>query len=140
MSNMKHYDPFSIEPLGDLFQGMLRSFRGGLEGGATFKVDVSESDQAYTVTAELPGVKKEDIDVSVDRGAVRIAAKVERESEQKEGERLIRRERYSGTMQRAFTLDAPVDEAQVDARYENGVLTLVLPKQEATTQKRVTIR
>lgn len=140
MSNIRLYDPFSIEPIGDMFQGMLRALRGSGEPGLAFKVDVTESDKDYTVVAEIPGVKKEDISVSVERGTVMISAKVEKASEEKQGERVIRRERYSGSMQRAFTLDTPVDEGKVDASYEDGVLRVVLPKTEATPQRKISIR
>jgi len=141
MSNhLRPYDPFSIEPIGDMLQSMMRSFRGNLDVGMPFKVDVAESEGAYTLTADIPGAKKEDISVSVDRGTVMISAKVERTSEQKEGERVIRRERYSGSMQRAFTLDTNIDESKVDASYEDGVLKVVLPKREASAQQRIQIR
>jgi len=141
MANIRHYDPFfSVEPISDMLQGMLRSFRGTAETGFAFKVDVSETDGNYTLTAELPGVKKEDIEISVDRGTVMIGAKVEKASEEKEGERVIRRERYSGSMHRAFTLDTNIDESKVDASFENGVLKLVLPKKEASAQKRISVR
>ena len=140
MSQLKRHDPFAIEPVGDIFQGLLRSFRGNMDGALPFKVDVTESDKAYSVVAEIPGAKKEDIDVTVDRGTVMISAKVERSSEEKEGERIIRSERYSGSMQRMFTLDAAVDESKVDATYENGLLRVTLPKKEASPQQRVTIR
>lgn len=140
MSNVRIYDPLSIEPVGDMLQGMLRAFRGSNEGGFSFKVDVTESDKDYKLVAEIPGARKEDIEVSVDRGTVMISAKVEKSSEQKDGERVIRRERYSGSMQRAFTLDSTADESKVDASYENGVLRVVLPKKEASPQQRVTIR
>lgn len=140
MSQLRRYDPFAIEPVGDIFQGLLRSFRGGMEGALPFKVDVTESDTAYNVVAEIPGAKKEDIDVTVDRGTVMISAKVERQSEKKEGERIIRSERYAGSMQRMFTLDAVVDEHKVEATYEGGLLRVTLPKKEASPQQRVTIR
>ena len=140
MSQLKRYDPFAIEPVGDIFQGLLRSFRGSMDGVLPFKVDVTESDKAYSVVAEIPGAKKEDIDVTVDRGTVMISAKVERNTEEKEGERIIRSERYSGSMQRMFTLDAAVDETKVDATYENGLLRVTLPKKEASPQQRITIR
>ena len=140
MSQLKRYDPFAIEPVGDIFQGLLRSFRGSMDGVLPFKVDVTESDKAYSVVAEIPGAKKEDIDVTVDRGTVMISAKVERNTEEKEGERIIRSERYSGSMQRMFTLDAAVDETKVDATYENGLLRVTLPKKEASQQQRITIR
>lgn len=90
MSQLKRYDPFAIEPVGDIFQGLLRSVRGSMDSALPFKVDVTESDKAYSVVAEIPGAKKEDIDVTVDRGTVMISAKVERTSEEKEGERIIR--------------------------------------------------
>lgn len=140
MTNLRHFDPFSVEPISDMLQGMLRSFRGTADNGLAFKVDVSETDSAYTLAAELPGVKKEDIDVSVDRGTVMISAKVEKSSEQKDGERVIRRERYSGSMQRAFTLDASIDEGKVEASYDNGVLRVVLPKKETSPQQRITVK
>lgn len=140
MSQLRRYDPFAIEPVGDIFQGLLRSFRGGMEGALPFKVDVTESDSAYNVVAEIPGAKKEDIDVTVDRGTVMISAKVERLTEKKEGERVIRSERYSGAMQRMFTLDAAIDESKVDASYEDGLLHVTLPKKEASPQQRITIR
>jgi len=140
MTSLRHYDPFSVEPISDMMQGMLRAFRGTADTGFAFKVDVAESDGSYTLTAELPGVKKEDIDVMVDRGTVMIAAKVERSSEQKEGERVIRRERYSGSMHRAFTLDANIDESKVEASYESGILRLVLPKKERNPQQRIAVR
>ncbi|AMP39101.1 Hsp20/alpha crystallin family protein (plasmid) [Ralstonia syzygii subsp. celebesensis] len=140
MSQLRHYDPFAIEPVNDMFQSILRSFRGNMDSGLPFKVDVTESDTAYSVVAEIPGAKKEDIEVTVDRGTVMIAAKVERTSEQKEGARVLRSERYSGAMQRMFTLDASIDESKVDATYENGLLRVTLPKKEASPQQRVPIR
>jgi len=140
MSQLRRYDPFAIEPVGDIFQGLLRSFRGNMDGVLPFKVDVTESDSAYSVVAEIPGAKKEDIDVTVDRGTVMISAKVERQTEKREGERVIRSERYSGAMQRMFTLDAAVDEGKVEATYADGLLRVTLPKKEASTQQRVPIR
>jgi len=140
MNSLKHYDPFAVEPISDMMQGMLRAFRGTADAGMVFKVDVTESEGSYTLTAELPGVKKDDIEISVDRGTVIIGAKAERTSEQREGDRVIRHERYCGTLRRAFTLDADIDESQVDASYADGVLHLVLPKKEAMPQKRIVIR
>ncbi|QRQ88998.1 Hsp20/alpha crystallin family protein [Cupriavidus oxalaticus] len=140
MSNIRRYDPFSIEPLGDMLQGMFRNLRLGAEAELPFKVDVTESDGSYAITADLPGVKKEDINVSVDRGTVMITAKLEKASEVKEGDRVIRQERYSGSMQRAFTLDGNIDTNKIDASFQDGVLRVVLPKKEASPQQRVTIR
>lgn len=142
MSNLRIYDPLSIETGRRTCSRACcgRSAAAPKPAASPFKVDVTESDKAYNLVAEIPGAKKEDIDVSVDRGTVMISAKVERSSEQKDGERVIRRERYSGAMQRAFTLDSAIDESKVDASYEDGVLRVVLPKKEASPQQRVTIR
>lgn len=140
MSDIKRYDPFSIEPVGDMLQNMFRRWRIVPDMDLPFRVDVSESDGSYTVTADLPGVKKEDINVAVERGTVMISATLEKTSEVKEGDRLIREERYSGTMQRAFTLGRDIDAEKIDASFENGVLRVVVPKKEATQQPRITIR
>lgn len=91
-------------------------------------VEVSENDQAYTVRAEIPGVKKEDIKVDLHGNRVSITAESRRESEQKEGERVVRSELYYGQQHRTFTLDSDVDESKAAARYVDGVLELTLPK------------
>jgi len=103
------------------------------------KMDVSENDKAFTVRAEIPGVKKEDIAVSIDDNQVSISAEVKEEKEQKNGEKLIRKERYYGKVYRSFALDQDVDEGGAKARYENGVLELVLPKKPESKAKQLTI-
>ena len=143
MSNMTRYDPFSMEPVSDLFQGLFRPLRGMTLAGeadlASMKIDVTESDDAYKVNAELPGVAKEDIDVEVKGGTVSINAKIGRNNEQKDGERVIRRERYSGAISRSFSLSAEIDEANATATYQDGVLSLTLPKKAPVGQKKLTI-
>ena len=143
MSNVTRYDPFSLEPMADLFQGFFRPMRSlALEGEtplSDIKIDVSESDTAYTVKAELPGVDKKDIDVSIDGNVVSISAKAERDKETKDGERLIRRERYSGVISRSFSLAADIDEGTSSAQYQDGVLSLTLQKKKDAPQKRLQI-
>ncbi|MFA8359047.1 Hsp20/alpha crystallin family protein [Burkholderia ubonensis] len=143
MSNMTRYDPFSMEPVSDLFQGLFRPLRGLTATDepdlASVKIDVTESDAAYSVKAELPGVAKEDIDVQVTGRTVSINAKVERSKEQKEGERVIRRERYSGAISRSFSLADEIDEANATAAYQDGILSLTLPKKAPVGQKKLTI-
>ncbi|WP_321871464.1 Hsp20/alpha crystallin family protein [Paraburkholderia tropica] len=143
MSNLTRYDPFSVEPVSDLFQGLFRPMRGLLASEehdlAAMKIDVTESDQAYTVKAELPGVDKKDIDVKIDGNVVSIRAKVERKAEQKEGERVIRRERYSGAFARSFSLGGDIDESASTAQYQDGVLSLTLLKKAPAEQKRMRI-
>ncbi len=127
--------------LDDLFQGFfMRPVR--MEGASELqmKLDVSEDDGAYTVHAEIPGVKKEDIHVSIEGNQVAISAEVKNEKEVKEGEKVLRSERYYGKVSRAFTLGQDVDEAESHARYNNGILELVLRKKIASSAKRLTIQ
>ncbi len=127
--------------LDDLFQGFfMRPVR--MEGASELqmKLDVSEDDGAYTVHAEIPGVKKEDIHVSIEGNQVAISAEVKNEKEVKEGEKVLRSERYYGKVSRAFTLGQDVDEAESQARYNNGILELVLKKKVASSAKRLTIQ
>lgn len=142
MSNVTRYDPLSLEPVSELFQGLFRPLRGFAASEGTLpemKIDVAESDTSYTVKAELPGVDKTDIDVKIDGNVVTINAKVERSREQKEGERVIRRERYSGAISRSFSLGSEINEATATAQYRDGVLSLTLPKKAASEQKRLQI-
>lgn len=140
MSDIRRYDPFSIEPIGDVLQNMFRRWPVVPALDLPFRVDVSESDGSYTVTADLPGVKKEDINIGVDRRTVTILAKLAKSAETKQGDRVIRQERYSGSMQRAFTLGADIDTDKIDASFQDGVLHVVLPKREGTQPQRITIR
>ncbi|QTO23857.1 Hsp20/alpha crystallin family protein [Burkholderia seminalis] len=143
MSNMTRYDPFSIEPVADLFQGLFRPLRGMTLADepdlASMKIDVTENDKAYTVNAELPGVAKDDIDVQVTGNTVSIHAKIERNNEQKDGERVIRRERYSGAISRSFSLSGDIDDANAKATYQDGLLSLTLPKKAPVGQKKLAI-
>ena len=143
MSNLSRYDPFSIEGVPDLFQGLFRPLRGMAGDEAQqptgIRLDVTESDSAYTVKAELPGVDKQNIDVKIDGSVVSIAAKIERDTELKEGERVVRRERYSGAVSRSFSLASDIDDAAASAQYKDGVLTLTLPKKAAASSKRLEI-
>lgn len=143
MSNVTRYDPFSLEPVSDLFQGLFRPLRGIADADdeklASMKIDVTENDQAYAVKAELPGVDKNDINVQIDGNTVSISAKVERNKELKEGERVIRRERYSGEFARTFSLANELDRDAASAQYQDGVLSLMLPKKASSEKKKLTI-
>ena len=143
MSTITRYDPLSLEPMSDLFQGLFRPMRGLTVGGETplfeIKIDVAESDAAYTVKAEMPGLQKSDIDVKIDGNVVSIGAKAERNKEWKEGERVIRSERYSGVISRSFSLASDIDEAKSSAQYQDGVLSLRLAKKVDSPKKRLQI-
>jgi HSP20 family protein len=104
-----------------------------------FRMDVTENDKAYTVKAEMPGLKKDDIHVEIDGNQVAISAEVKRESEKKEGETVVHSERYYGRLYRAFSLGQDVDQAGAQAKYTDGVLELTLPKKAVASAKRLTV-
>jgi HSP20 family protein len=141
MANIARFSPFD-ETLDDLFRGFLVrpvSYENHT-GTAQFRVDVSENDSAYTLRAEIPGVKKNDINVSIDGDTVAISAEVKSEKDVKDGERVLRSERYYGKVYRAFTLGQAVDESSASAKYADGVLELALPKKAAVQAKRISIQ
>jgi HSP20 family protein len=105
----------------------------------TIKMDVKEEGENYLVHAELPGVKKEDIHVVVDGNQVSISAEVKQEKEVKEGERILRSERYFGKVSRSFQLGQEIDDSKASARFNEGVLELTLPKRVALPNKRLAI-
>lgn len=111
----------------------------GLPTPAQIKIDVKESDKGYTVHAEVPGVSKEDIHVSLDGSVVTLRAEVKQLDSQTQGEKLLRSERYFGTVARSFQLPVDIDASQARARYENGVLVLELPKKSAGSAQRLNI-
>jgi HSP20 family protein len=94
----------------------------------TLAVEVTENDQAYTVRAEIPGAKKEDIKVDLRGNRVSISAEIKREAQQKEGDRLLRSELYYGQVQRTLVLEQEIDDSKAEAKYNDGVLELILPK------------
>ena len=143
MSNIVRRDPFAIDDmLDDLFKGYwVRPMRllGEQPELQMIRLDVKEGDKDYTVHAELPGAKKEDIHVSIEGNTVAISAEVKKAAEEKEGEKVLRSERYYGKVQRSFTLGHEVDEGNARAKYDNGVLELVLPKKAVTAAKKLAI-
>ena len=143
MSSVQRFDPFN-ELVDDLFKGFLvrpLSYEGrNNETLPRMKVDVAERNGAYTVTAELPGVKKEDIQVTIDGAQVTLTAEVKREREAAQDERLLHAERIFGKVSRTFTLPQEVDEAKAEAKFRDGVLELALPKKSATQRKQISIQ
>ncbi len=104
-----------------------------------FRMDVTENEQEYQVLAELPGVKKEDISITINGNEVAVSAEVKHEKDVENGETVLRAERYYGKIQRAFTLGQEVDEATAQAKYNDGVLELTLPKKAVAAAKRLTV-
>jgi HSP20 family protein len=141
MVNVTRFTPFD-----DSFDELLRgffvrpmAFDGAPQTTQAIRVDVRENDDAYVVHAEVPGVKKDDIHVTIDADQIAISAETRNERELKEGERVLRAERHYGKVYRAFTLGQPVDEDKAVARYADGVLELTLPKKAVASAKRLSI-
>lgn len=141
MVNITRYNALD-DAIDDLFRGFfVRPVNPAVPSGAAqFRVDVSENENTYTLRAEIPGVKKEDIGITIDGDTVAISAEVKNEKEVKNGDRVLRSERHYGKVYRAFTLGQAVDETAAAAKYNDGVLELTLPKKAAAQAKRVTIQ
>lgn len=138
MNRLSVYDPFA-DVFPELFRGFLQPARGAGNEAPEIRIDVREANGDYIVQAEMPGVKKEDIHVRIDGNRVAIQAEVKRESEQKDGERVLRSERFYGSVARSFALASELDDSRANAKFENGVLTLTLPKKAAPEAKRLQI-
>ena len=143
MANVTRFDPFS-DMVDDIFKGFLVR-PVAYEGRSTLeaprlKVDVTEKNGAYQVTADLPGVKKEDIQVAIDGAQVTLSAEIKREKEVAEGERVLHVERTFGKVSRSFSLPQELDEAKAEAKFRDGVLELTLPKKAAAARKSITIQ
>jgi HSP20 family protein len=130
------------DPLDDFFRGFfVRPVDFGTQPDApALKIDVKEQEAAYLVHAEIPGVKRDDINVAVDGPVVSISAERREEKDVKEGERVLRTERYFGKVSRSFQLAQEIDESKVVAKYADGVLELSLPKKAANQARRITIQ
>jgi len=142
VANVTRFDPFN-ELVDDLFKGFLVrpvAYNGNGAALPRMKVDVAEKNGAYIVTAELAGVKKDDIQVTIDGAEVTLTAEVKREKEVTQDERVLHTERVFGKVTRSFTLPQEVDEAKAEAKFRDGVLELTLPKKAAAARKQVTIQ
>ena len=139
MSNLTRYNPFD-ELFADFGKGFfLKPVAFPAEVEVKMKVDVKEDDKAYTVRAEIPGVKKEDIQIDIDGPQISIRAEVKQEKEEKKGERTVYSERSYGMASRSFQLPLEVDAQSVKAEYKDGLLNLVLPKKANGASKRIAI-
>jgi HSP20 family protein len=130
--------------LSRLFDDAFERFLGPVattetNGARSPALDVAESDRSYTVKLEMPGVAKEDIKVAVEGRQVSVQAHSERAEERKEGDRVVYRERSANSYARSFTLPMEMDQAESNAKLENGVLTLTLPKRAARTAASIAV-
>jgi len=131
---------FSSESLPDVFQAFLRPIRQQLaEGAAGMDIDITENDGGYVLKAEIPGVSKEDLTVEIDDNTVTIRADKEQNKEVKDESRVIQQERYWGQVERTVSFSSAIDESGVKATYQNGLLTLTLPKKPGHENRKILI-
>ena len=135
-----------FNPLEDAFENWSRGvpvWLANAEARASapmqFRMDVTVNDKEYQVLAEMPGVKKEEISITINGNEVAVSAEVKHEKEVTNGGVVLRTERYYGKLQRAFTLGHEVDEATAQAKYNDGVLQLTLPKKTAAAAKKLAV-
>jgi len=147
MPNLTSFNPFRSlsrwDPMQD-FRDLYREMQNRMpfvnaDLTPTIKLDVAETDQAYTVKAEIPGVNKEDIEVAIDGNQVSISAEVKKEKEEK-GKNSVYTERCYGRQFRSFSLESDVDDAKASAAYKDGVLELTLPKKAGNGRKKLAVQ
>jgi len=141
MVNITRFNPFD-----DAFDNLLHGVPVWLPhldrreaAPAQFRIDVSENERQYQVLAEMPGLKKEEISITINGNEVSVSAELKQEKDAANGDTVLRAERYFGKMQRAFSLGHEVDQANATAKYTDGVLQLTLPKKIAAAQKKLAV-
>ena len=137
--DIARFDPF--RDIDDLFRDLNPAMWRNVDQAPRMRMDVSETDKEYLVKAEIPGVQKDDIKVAINGNQVSLSAEIKDERDASAGNAgSLRNERYYGQLQRSFTLPQEVDDDQAQARYENGVLHLTLPKKVGSGGKQLTIQ
>lgn len=145
MTALTRWNPFKtarfepMTPFDNLFRNFMVRPAWGDDLAPDIRIDVNENDNAFIVKAEIPGVDKNDIEVSVEGNQVSIGAEVKRETKKKEGDKEICTERYFGKMYRAFTLPSDLDSATAEAHYDSGVLALTLPKKKNGSSRKIEV-
>ncbi|KAA0892996.1 Hsp20/alpha crystallin family protein [Pusillimonas sp. ANT_WB101] len=143
-NNLIRFNPFgdlarfdALRDFDDLFKGFRHAGSLAADGAPRLNIEVSENEQSYTVKADVPGAKKEDVKVTVDGNTVSIRVETRRESQQKDGDTLLHSERYYGVQSRSFVLAQDIDDAKAEAHYTDGVLALTLPKKASNSGAKV---
>ncbi|MBS1190852.1 MAG: molecular chaperone (small heat shock protein) [Rhodocyclaceae bacterium] len=139
LRDLERFSPFrELEEMWKDVSMRMRPVAGETEMFGDVRLDVSEDEKCYFIKADLPGVSKDDIKVAIDGDQVSIEAEVKRDVEDK-GQNALYRERFFGKLHRSFRLDSSIDDSQADAKYENGVLELTLPKKASGTTHQLPI-
>jgi len=142
MTQIRLLEPGLSDSIETAFRRFLSPWNGDVDAPALrMRIDVTETPQAYAVEADMPGVNKEDIDVRVHGNLVQIDAEIKRQSQRPtNGDKLLRSERYQGSISRSFSLAQDIDESKIKAHYDKGVLSLELPKKAQEAFRKVAIQ
>ncbi len=124
----------------DMLSPLMPFGRSELDNLIMPRLSIAENDQSFDVEAELPGVNKDDVKITVENRRVTIEAEEMREAEEKEGQKTLYSERSIRRYARTFTLPTEVDDEKAQAKLENGVLRLNLPKKESSQAKKLTVQ
>jgi HSP20 family protein len=138
LTTRNNYRTPVVSPFDSLFSNML--FDWGLTSSKIPPVDITETDKAYIVEAELPGYKQEDVKVNIEKHVLRLSSAKQSSKEEKEGKNLLICERHAQSFERAFSLPEDVDEASIEGEFANGVLTVTLPKKEVLQPKSIEVK
>lgn len=135
--DIARFDPF--RDMDELFRDFTPSMLRGTDSMPRMRMDVTETEQEYMVKADIPGAQKDDIKVAINGNQVSVTAEMKQEQSSGSGGTL-RSERYYGQLHRSFVLPQEVDDDKAEAKYENGVLQLTLPKRIGTGGKQLSIQ
>ncbi len=135
---------YDLDKFFENFWGPVHAEGGESPAGDFFapRVDIKECNEHYEITAELPGVKKEDVHITLEGGVLTIEAETRQEEKEEEGGKVIRQERRYGKYRRSFNLGDSVHEEDISASFEDGILKVSAPKarEEAPRQRRIEVR
>ena len=138
LTTRNNYRTPVVSPFDSLFSNMISDW--GLTSSKIPPVDITETDKAYIVEAELPGYKQEDVKVNIEKHVLRLSSAKQSTKEEKDGKKILICERHVQSFERAFSLPEDVDEATIEGEFANGVLTVTLPKKEVVQPKSIEVK
>ena len=141
LTTRNNYRTPVVSPFDSLFSSMLDDW--GLTSSKIPPVDITETDKAYILEAELPGYKQEDVKVNIEKHVLRLSSAkqtTKEEKDPKDEKKLLICERRSQSFERAFSLPEDVDEDKIEGEFANGVLTVTLPKKKVAQPKSIEVK
>ncbi|MDY0290387.1 MAG: Hsp20/alpha crystallin family protein [Sphaerochaeta sp.] len=138
LTTRNNYRTPVVSPFDSLFSNMLGDW--GFTPSKVPPVDITETDKAYILEAELPGYTQEDVKVNIEKHVLRISSAKQTTKEEKDDKKLLICERRSQSFERAFSLPEDVEESKIEGSFTNGVLTVTLPKKEVVQPKSIEVK